>query len=161
MNVNSEFCLWSQADNDLRKFLAMREQALSNRDPGSDQETAREASDDSERLERGPNMVQIFVHPCPCVYVLPKYLPPDRVSGPFHGSWISFPGFEVKGRSERAQGEILSRGAQSRTWPASQFPIDTGGWLACPERPIHARSPNAPLICSADHDISRNGTLST
>ena len=65
-----------QADNDLRKFLAMREQALSNRDPGSDQETAREASDDSERLERGPNTVQIFVHPCPCVYVLPKYLPP-------------------------------------------------------------------------------------
>ena len=42
-----------QADNDLRKFLAMREQALSNRDPGSDQEISRDTKDDSENLEKG------------------------------------------------------------------------------------------------------------
>ena len=39
-----------QADNDLRKFLATREQALNNREgAGSDQDISREIHDDSER----------------------------------------------------------------------------------------------------------------
>ena len=41
----------------MRKFLAMREQALSNRDPGSDQEISRDTKDDSENSEKGPKLV--------------------------------------------------------------------------------------------------------
>ena len=89
----------------------MREQALSNRDPGSDQETARDASDDSERLER----VQIFVHPCSCVCMCcPNISLPTELVGPFMAAGSRFSDLrskgDLKGGGPRAQGEIRSRG---------------------------------------------------
>ena len=71
----------------------MREQALSNRDPGSDQETARDASDDSERLERGPNIcAPVFV--CMC---RPNISPPTEFVGPFMAAGSRFPDLRSKG----------------------------------------------------------------
>ena len=121
----------------------MREQALSNRDPGSDQETAREASDDSERLERGPpNMVQIFVR-----VSVAQISSPDRATelvGPFMAAGSRFLDLRSKeagperGRARKARfclgGTIAN---------VAGIPIDMSGRLGR-ARPIHTPSPNAP-----------------
>ena len=140
----------------------MREQALSNRDPGSDQETAREASDDSERLERGPNMVQIFVHPCPCVCMCcPNIFPPTATElvGPFMAAGSRFLDLRSKeagperGRARKARfclgGTIAN---------VAGIPIDTRGRLAR-TRPYHTPSPNAPS--SAFPTMTIPGMVST
>ena len=144
MILNSEFCLWPQADNDLRKFLAMREQALSNRDPGSDQETAREANnDDSERLERVQIHICALMLVCVCC---PTIFHPTELVGPFMAAGSRFLDLRSKGDlkgAAQARGEILSRGHNRER---GRHP-NGHGWRTCPGQAHPHSLAKCSLLC--------------